>query len=253
MRVWAEGKSGVEKVRKKIVEYNLELSKNDPEIVIVWGGDGSVLRTARKHPHSCLLGLREKSIGQLAEIDGKRLDYALERLATNQYKIEKAPQIEVLHQDLRIHGLNEVYFSREYEYATRFRVFIDRDNVYNDELFGDGCLAATPRGSSAYSWTAGRKIVLKPNEKAFVFTPLSSGHLHKRVSVNSVLTSKPVEQIKVLENKEVIVEILRGGKNKFTADGCDEIKKYVPLRKGDTVVFRKSRKTSKFIRLFQPE
>jgi len=87
------------------------------------------------------------------------LDYAVERLVRNEYRIEEAPRVEVSYKDLKIHGLNEVYFFRKYEYATRFRVFIGRESPYGDELFGDGCLAATSRGSTAYSWTAGEEYL----------------------------------------------------------------------------------------------
>lgn len=250
MKVWAEGKSGVEKVKKRLLDRGLELCEYEPEIVLVWGGDGSVLRAARKHPNSCLLGLRVDSVGRLTELDGSCLDYAVERLASNDYKIEEAPMVELKYGDIRIHGLNEVYFSREYEHATRFRVFIDGVSPYEGVLFGDGCLAATPLGSTGYSWTAGRKILLKPGEKALVFTPLSSGYLDKRIVVDGVSTAKLVEQIKVSDENEVVVEILRGGKNKFAADGLEELKTYIDLDEGDEIIFKKSDEKTRFIRLF---
>jgi len=221
MKVLAEGKPGVEKVIKKLRECGLEFCENEPEIVVVWGGDGSILRAARKYPKSCLLGLRVQSLGHLAEIDGSRFDYAIERLVRKEYRIEELPRVELIYNSLRIHGLNEVYFFRQYEYATRFRVFIDEEEPYEDELFGDGCLVATPRGSTAYSWTAGRKLILKPDEEKFAFTPLSSGCLNKMIIIRGTSVAKPVEQLGISSGKEILIKIIRGGKNKFAADGLE--------------------------------
>jgi len=249
VKVWAEGKAGVERIRKKLVEYGFDLCENEPKIVVVWGGDGSILRSARKYPKSSLLGLREKSVGHLAEIDGTCLDYAVERLAEKEYRLEAASRVELVYNDIRLHGLNEVYFSREYEYATRFRVFVDGDSLYEGVLFGDGCLAASPCGSTAHSWTAGRQMILQPHEKAIIFTPLSSGYLNKRILVNGTSVAKPVEQVKVPDDKAVVVEILRGGRNKFATDGLDELTMVIDLEDGDEVLFRKAKKTTQFIRL----
>lgn len=250
LKVWAEGKAGVERIRKKLVEYGFELCEREPKIVVVWGGDGSILRSARKYPKSCLLGLREKSIGHLAEIDGTCLDYAVEKLAEKEYRLEAASRVELLYKDIRLHGLNEVYFSREYEYATRYRVFVDGESLYEgDVLFGDGCLAASPCGSTAHSWTAGRRMILQPNENAIIFTPLSSGYLNKQIHVNGTSVAKPVEQVKISDDKAVVVEILRGGRNKFATDGLDELKMFIDLEDGDEVLFRKGKETTQFIRL----
>jgi NAD kinase len=249
MKVWVEGKPGIELVKQKLRASGLELCPSNPEVVVVWGGDGSILRSARKHPRSCILGLREKSIGQLAEIDGECLDYAVQRLVEKDYHIETVPQIELSYGETRLHGLNEVYFSREYEHATRFNVFIDGECPYDGVLFGDGCLAATPRGSSAYSWTAGKRIILQPYEHAIVFTPLSSGCMKQRISVNDISVAKSAEQIRVLADKEVVVQILRGGLNKLATDGLDELKTYIRLEKGDELVFRMAKEKTKFIRI----
>lgn len=248
MKVWAEGKPGVDRVRQKLREYGLELCASDPEVVVVWGGDGSILWSARKHPRSCILGIRERSVGGLAEIDGACLDYAVERLAEKDYHVETVPRIELSCGETRLHGLNEVYFSREYEYATRFHVFIDGECPYEDVLFGDGFLAATPRGSSAYSWTAGKQIILQPDENAMVFTPLSCGHMTQRICVNGTSVAKLAGQIRLLADKEVVVQILRGGLNKFATDGLDELKAYVCLEKGDELTFRMAKEKTKFIR-----
>lgn len=247
--MWVEGKPGVERVRQQLKLRGLDLCASEPEIVVVWGGDGSILWAARRHPRSCILGLREESVGQLAEIDGGYLDYALDRLVDEDYCVEIVPQIELSCGDVRLHGLNEVYFCREYEHATRFSVTIDGETPYEGILFGDGCLAATPRGSSAYSWTAGKRVILQPNESAMVFTPLSCGYLTERICVNETSVARPAEQIRVLADKAIVVQIHRGGLNKLATDGLDDLKTFLHLTNGDELTFRMATEQTKFIRL----
>ena len=102
MKVWAEGKPGVNQVRQKLREYGLELCASDPEIVVVWGGDGSILRAARCYPDIPLLGLRVESIGHLAEVNGSRWKDAFERLRQRDFTIEEAFHIELIYNDFQI-------------------------------------------------------------------------------------------------------------------------------------------------------
>jgi hypothetical protein len=70
----------------------------------------------------------------------------------------------------------------------------------------------------------------------------------KRISVNDTSVAKSAEQIRVLADKEVVVQILRGGLNKLATDGLDELKTYMHLKKGDELVFRMAVEKTKFIR-----
>lgn len=248
MKLWVTGKPGAEALSRKLRSLGHDLDETYPDFVLVWGGDGSILRTARNYPNTPLVGLRIESVGHLAEVNGEEWKYALDKLQQQEYILEEASHIELIGPDVQISGVNEVYFFREYEHATRMNVFIDDQEVYGSVLFGDGCLAATPRGSTAYSWTVGRKIVLAPQDSAFVFTPLSCGFLNQLQQVNNRQVARIAEQIRVADPKTVTVEILRGGRNKIAADGLDIIKKYISLQQGDHLIFRKAQSHTQFVR-----
>jgi len=260
MKVWAEGKPGVEKVLEKLRAYGLEICSDDPEIVFPYGGDGTILKIREKYPKSCLLGIREKSVGYIAEIGGiGQLDSALERIKKGDYEIEEASMVELLCKKLRITGLNEVYFERwleKYDYATRFRVFIDGKDWYGDELFGNGCMAASAKGSTAYNWSCGRGMLLSSSSKSFIFTPMSSMHLNKRTVAyaqetnDSISVAKPAEQILVPEDKEVVVRVTLGARSRFASDGL--VRGFRELKKGDEITFRKSEETARFVKLPRP-
>jgi NAD kinase len=248
MKLWVTGKPGVDALSQQLQAEGHDLDKTYPDFVLIWGGDGSILRTARCYPNTPLVGLRVDSVGHLAEINGKEWKYAVTKLQQQEYIIEEAPHIELLGPNFQVSGINEVYFFREYEHATRMKVLLDDQEVYGSVLFGDGCLAATPRGSTAYSWTVGRKIVLSPQDSAYVFTPLSCGFLNQLQKVNNRQVAQIAEQIRVADQKNVTIEIIRGGQNKIATDGLDTVKKYVSLQQGDQLTFRKAHSHTKFVR-----
>lgn len=248
MKLWVTGKPGADTLSQKLVSEGFDLDARNPDFVFVWGGDGSILWTARHYPNTPLVGLRVDSVGHLAEVNGGQWKYAIDKLQRREYIIEEAPHIELVGSEFKVSGVNEVYFFREYEHATRMKVFLDDQEVYGSDLFGDGCLAATPRGSTAYSWTAGRKIVLSPGELSFVFTPLSCGLMSQMMKINNRLVARIAEQIRVADQMNVMIEILRGGRNKVATDGLDNVKRYISLQQGTHLVFRKAQSHTKFVR-----
>jgi NAD kinase len=248
MKFWVTGKPGAEAVSQQLLSEGHDLDETCPDFVLIWGGDGSILRTARCYPNTPLVGLRVDSVGHLAEINGEEWKYAIKKLQQQEYSIEEAPHIELVGPGFQVSGINEVYFFREYEHATRMKIFLDDQEVYGSTLFGDGCLAATPRGSTAYSWTVGRKIVLSPQDSAYVFTPLSCGFLNKLQDINNRQVARIAEQLRVEDHKNVTIEIIRGGRNKIASDGLDAMKKYIFLQQGDQLTFQKASSHTRFVR-----
>lgn len=248
MKLWVTGKPGADILRHKLVAEGFDLDANRPDFILIWGGDGSILRAARRYPTIPLLGLRVDSIGHLAEVNGQDWKFAVDKLQQREYTIEDAPHIELRTTDFQVHGVNEVYFFREYEHATRMKILLDDQDAYGGDLFGDGCLAATPRGSTAYSWTAGRHIALSPQEQAFVFTPLSSGYMNQIQTMNDSRVARIAPQFRVADHQKVTIEIIRGGRNKIATDGLDHLRQYVSLQQGDQLTFQKAKSHTKFVR-----
>lgn len=249
MKVWVEGKPGIEAIKKRLLGLGFELDPEKPKIVFVLGGDGSVLKAARKYPRGAVLGIRKESAGFLAMIDEKNLEICLERIMKRNYRIEEVPCVELVYGDVKIWGINEVYFFREQEGANRFMVYVDGRDVYGGLLFGDGCMLATPYGSRGYNHTMGG-MVLNRDDKFFSFTPMATGYMNKKVlSDTGEPVAKLANSMTFSQDKEIVVRILRKMKNRFAADGIDGERICVQLKVGDEIVFRKSKKTRSFVRL----
>jgi len=234
-----EAKKIIKILKKLNMKFKVCNSKARFDIIIVVGGDGTVFKVAKEYPKAALLSV-------------KRLRYpvsvALEKLRKGKYAIENAVRFEVKYKNFRTWGINDISVLRDDECASRFRVFVDRKNVFGDELIGDGIIVATPYGSTAYNWTAGGPI-LKENEKRFVLTPVCSAYFNKRFFIKNRKVMKRVKGKIIPNNKEIIIKFSRDSRNKIVADGRKEERFYANFKTGDKITIRKANENSKFVKI----
>ena len=161
----------------------------EAEIVIVLGGDGTILRGAeisrlRKIP---LLGVNLGHVGFMAEVEKLSLETVAASVVSKSYATD--PRM-VLSYSVERDGkevsqgwsLNEVTIERTESTMVELLVQVDRRPL---SRWGcDGLIAATPTGSTAYAFSAGGPI-LWPNVDAVVLLPISAHALFSRPMVVS--------------------------------------------------------------------
>jgi NAD+ kinase len=165
------------------------------ELVVVLGGDGTLLRAAEL-ARPCgvpLLGVNLGRVGFLAETDLDALDQAVHAIADSDYLVDERMTVDVAV------SLNGTTLARTWalneasvEKSRRERILevvleVDRRPVSG---FGcDGVLCATPTGSTAYAFSAGGPVVW-PDVDALVVVPSNAHALFARplvVSPDSVV------------------------------------------------------------------
>ena len=161
----------------------------EAEIVIVLGGDGTILRGAeisrlRKIP---LLGVNLGHVGFMAEVEKLSLETVAASVISKSYATD--PRM-VLAYSVERNGeqvssgwsLNEVTIERTESTMVELLVQVDRRPL---SRWGcDGLIAATPTGSTAYAFSAGGPV-LWPNLDAVVLLPISAHALFARPMVIS--------------------------------------------------------------------
>jgi NAD+ kinase len=161
----------------------------EAEIVIVLGGDGTILRGAeisrlRKIP---LLGVNLGHVGFMAEVEKLSLETVAASVVSKSYATD--PRM-VLAYSVERNGkqvssgwsLNEVTIERTESTMVELLVQVDRRPL---SRWGcDGLIAATPTGSTAYAFSAGGPV-LWPNLDAVVLLPISAHALFARPMVIS--------------------------------------------------------------------
>lgn len=172
---WPEGEPAE---REELVEKN-------PDFVVVLGGDGTLLSTARSVAQAGIpiLGVNLGSLGFLTEIKHDEIHEAL--AAADAGKCELSLR-SMLHCQVRrgdecranYDALNECVLNQSaVARINEFDVLIDGEFVANYKA--DGLIISTPTGSTAYSLAAGGPI-LTPDLPGFVITPVASHALTNR-------------------------------------------------------------------------
>jgi NAD+ kinase len=171
------------------------------ELVIVLGGDGSLLRAAElaRPAGTPLIGVNLGHVGFLAEAEPDGLTETVDRLVAGDYRVEERMTLEVVvscdgTEFARGWALNEV----SVEKAARERVIeviIEVDGRPLSRWGCDGVVCATPTGSTAYAFSAGGPVVW-PEVEALLMVPLAAHALFARpivVSPRSVIAVELVD------------------------------------------------------------
>ena len=160
-------------------------SAADAELVLVLGGDGTILRAAElaRAASVPLLGVNLGRVGFLAEAESHDLDQTLDQVLDRDYVIEQRMTLDV---DVLVDGevvdtgwaLNEC----SVEKAARERMLellVEVDGRPLSRWGCDGVVAATPTGSTAYAFSAGGPVVW-PTVEALLVVPISAHALFAR-------------------------------------------------------------------------
>jgi len=180
------------------------------DLMIVLGGDGTMLRAARRYGQSQtpLLGVNLGTVGSMSNIQASELLDYLPRVIAGQFTIENRLMltVRIFNQEnlqAEYQCLNEAIVKAAGARMIRFNVQIDDGPAY---LYsGDGLMVSTPTGSSAYSLSAGGPL-LDPGMMALVMTPLAS----------NMLSWKPLV---LSPDRKVRLQSLRGEKAMLCLDG----------------------------------
>lgn len=155
-----------------------------PDLVLTFGGDGTVLETAallegRPIP---VLGINTGRLGFLAHLPLPGAGDAMEAILAGQYVVERRAMLAVdfpgaaLGSQFR--ALNEITVHRR-DVASMIRVSVHRNGVFINRYWSDGLIVSTPTGSTAYSLSCGGPII-HPDSNAIVLNPIAPHNLYDR-------------------------------------------------------------------------
>ena len=182
----------------------------DAELVIVLGGDGTLLRAAEiaRPAGTPLIGDNLGHVGFLAEAEPDGLADLVERVVARDYAVEERMTIDVT---VRRNGtgvastwaLNEATVEK----AARERVIeviIEIDGRPQSRWGGDGVVCSTPTGSTAYAFSAGGPVVW-PEVEALLMVPISAHALFAPPMVVSPQSVLAIELIVASETSGAVL------------------------------------------------
>lgn len=168
------------------------------DILICFGGDGTILHAARLvgNRDIPLLGINTGTMGFMAELETNELEL-LNRLVEDQYTVD--PRM-TLHVSVRRNGrvlyednaLNDAVITKgAVARVIQMAIYCDGQEAMNFD--GDGVTICTPTGSTAYSLSAGGPIV-EPEAKNIIVTPICG---HTMFSHSLVLSKERTVSAKI--------------------------------------------------------
>ena len=164
-------------------------SITDFELVIVLGGDGTMLRSAEmvRSSNVPLLGVNLGHVGFLAEIEKNSLDEIADQVAAKNFTVESRMVLSFAHNRAGKvistgWALNDLVIEKQN--PRMIEVFLEIDGRPLSKWGCDGVLCATPTGSTAYAFSAGGPVVW-PEVAALVLLPLSAHALFAKPMVIS--------------------------------------------------------------------
>src|SRR5450631_2488378 len=206
-----------------------DMASSALDIVVVLGGDGTLLSAARVTAavDVPLLGVNLGSLGFLTEVPLQSLYTMLEAIAQGRAAVERRSlmQVQLLRGDT-VRGSYLVFNDAVVNKTALAR--LNTYELYIDTAFvasyrADGMIVATPTGSTAYSLSAGGPVLM-PTVNAFVITPVAPHSLTHR----PLVVSDSVEIEILLRSEEEVAYLSLDGQ-----PGLD-------LRDGDRVRCRRS-------------
>lgn len=206
-----------------------------PDIIAVFGGDGTVLKSAKyaAETSAAIFAVNTGTLGFLTGAEPDEIESAVEAIKAGDYTVSERTTLCIKSGDEEYFALNDAVIERD-KYVKdlsiigKLRLSIDGTTVY--DLRADGVIISTPTGSTAYSLSAGG-VIMTPDMNAFIATPICSHSL----------TTRPIIYP---DGKTAVVTVL---KTSSPCVLCVDGRSVKSLSVNDSVTISKGEKTLKII------
>ena len=223
--VISHDKAAKKRIEDKVRSADFSIDKSKPEIIFVYGGDGSLVYSERLYPGIPKVALRGSSTSKTHFYEESLLDVILTKIAEKKYTIKEYTKLSAKYEKNTLEALNEIQVHNKTQgIAVRFNLYAG-DKKY-ENIVGDGALAATPFGSGAYYYSTGGEVFEKGIGIGF---------------------NNPHERTKNYVAKEdsiITIEIVRGDALLI----CDNNLKMIAMKPKDKVMIKKSNNVARFLR-----
>lgn len=207
------------------------------DLLLVFGGDGTMLRVAREiaGSHTPMLGVNIGGLGFLTAVPSDEFPRVLRHIWAGEFKFESRALIEAGGnfggRHVKQTALNDIVISRGLEtHLIELEVSVDGEPV--TRYRSDGLIISSPTGSTAYSLAAGGAVVF-PTADVFALTPICPHTLSNR---SLILPLTATIRVKAVSPGQTII---------LSADG----QVVHELETGDTIAIRRSQRTVRLMHL----
>jgi NAD+ kinase len=203
---------GTELAQCDIDQLDDERFSAESDLIVVLGGDGTMISTARLVGDSdaLVLGINYGSLGYLTDFRIEEMFPALEAIFEGEYEIDRRVMLHAEHwrdEQMLATGrvLNDVVINKA-ALARIIEIEVSLNGLFVNSFRADGLIVSTPTGSTAYNLSAGGPIIY-PSMNAVVLTPICPFTLTNRPIV---VPDDAIIELKLEKENEGVVLTLDG-------------------------------------------
>jgi len=212
-------------VKDFLVKSGFKIVKRNPDFVVCYGGDGTILFSERRFPQVPKLVVKRANIYRKFHYTLHDVKNVLSKVRDGKFRIQKEIKLETKLENEELIGLNEIQIRAKLPTcAIRFSISVDGKKF--DNLIGDGIIVATPFGSTGYYKSTG----------GWQFREgigISFNNLH----------NKKIKSFVVPESSLIRAKVTRGP----TWVLADNYEKFFELKDNVAITIRKSTSVANFI------
>lgn len=206
-----------EKTKQIFLDKGYLFDVENPEFVISYGGDGTLLKSEELYPSIPKLFIKNTKVGKLAQ--KKASEEIIKEFFFENYQIKKIKKIEaIINNTEKIIGATEVTLHNENPRSgVRYRVRIDQEDIHH-ELIGDGIIVCNTLGSTGY------------------YKSITDSYFETGIGIAFNNSTEQADHIVLSNNRHIFITITRGPGMVFG----DNQEKSVTVHVGDVIEFFES-------------
>jgi NAD+ kinase len=226
MKILLYGKNS-EDIKPLCEEMGFEIVEENPDVIITYGGDGTLLASERKFPEIPKLPIRDSKVCR--KCSEHETEHLLTLLKEDKLLITQQPKLETEFEGNKLVALNDIVVRNASAYhAIRFYLSVNGTRYTKELVIGDGIVVSTAFGSTGYY----QSITRTTFEKNF------------RIVFNNAVTE--LSPLEFTAEDEITMDIVRGP-GELT---CDNNPETIELEAGNQLHIKVSTNTAS---IYSPE
>jgi NAD+ kinase len=211
--VFGDNKSEAEELLKKL---GFELVPNNPEFVVSYGGDGTLMKSEFAYPSIPKIVLKDSLICKVCSKFSN--EEVLAKIQKGSYEIKPLIKLEATAGGRTVRGMNDIIVhNADHRHGIRYQLWTDERQL-GGTIIGDGIVVATPFGSTAY------------------YRSITDSTFETGIGLAFNNSTEQMDHVVLEDSKTIKVKIVRGPAVVY-ADNQEEC---LRLKEEDEIVIKKS-------------
>ncbi len=218
-----------EKITDLLKEIGFTIVEKDPEFVVSFGGDGTLVLSEFVYPGIPKIVLRDSNICKMCKYASGALENreVLMRVRNGSYRIADVWKLEATANGRSLIGLNDITVHNvDPRHGIRYKITVD-GSMELHEVIGDGVVAATPFGSTGY------------------YRSITDSYFETGIGLAFNNSTEQADHVVLREDRVIKIDIVRGPANIY-ADNQDD---FIHLATGESVVVKKAISPARIVRV----